>query len=114
MDTERGELHLKGFQQAKHYTDFRRMFDEMEKEIDAVLVCTPDHTHAVATVNAMKRGIHVYCEKPLTRTVHEARVMRQVAAEQKVVTQMGNQFSASEGVRRATEWGQAGTAGPIG
>ena len=113
VDTKRGEKHLKGFPQAKHYTDFRRMLDEMEKEIDAVLVCTPDHTHAVAAVNAMKRGMHVYCEKPLTRTVHEARIMRQVAAQQKVATQMGNQFSVSEGVRRATEWGQAGTAGTI-
>jgi hypothetical protein len=113
VDTKRGAQHLKRFSKAKHYQDFRRMLDEMEKEIDAVLVCTPDHTHAVAAVNAMKRGKHVYCEKPLTRTVHEARVMRLTAAKHKVVTQMGNQGSASEGVRRATEWGQAGTAGPV-
>lgn len=113
VDTKRGAKHLQNFPKTKHHKDFRRMFDEMEKEIDAVLVCTPDHTHAVAAVNAMKRGKHVYCEKPLTRTVYEARVMREAAAENKVVTQMGNQGSASEGVRRATEWGQAGTVGPI-
>ena len=59
---------------AKAYEDFRKMFDEMEKGIDAVLVATPDHTHAVAAVAAMKLGKHVYCEKPLTRTVHEARL----------------------------------------
>src|ERR1035437_4749660 len=64
---------------AKPFTDFRRMLDEMDKGIDAVVVATPDHTHAVAALAAMKRGKHVYCEKPLTRTVHEARVMRQTA-----------------------------------
>jgi hypothetical protein len=98
---------------AKFYQDFRRMLDEMDKEIDAVVVSTPDHTHAVAAVAAMKQGKHVYCEKPLTRTVHEARAMRTTAKKHKVVTQMGNQGSASEGVRRAAEWAWAGTAGPI-
>ena len=97
----------------KVYQDFRRMLDEVGKEIDAVVVSTPDHTHTVAAVAAMQRGKHVYCEKPLTRTVHEARTMRLTAQKHKVVTQMGNQGSASEGVRRATEWGLAGTAGPI-
>src|SRR4051812_39842098 len=65
---------------AKKFRDFRRMLDAMDKEIDAVVVATPDHTHAVAAVTAMKHGKHVFCEKPLTRTVHEARVMREVAA----------------------------------
>ena len=92
---------------AKRYQDFRKMFDEMEKQIDAVLIATPDHTHAVAAVMAMKLGKHVYCEKPLTRTVHEARVMRETAAQHKVVTQMGNQGSADRNLRRAVElvWG---------
>jgi hypothetical protein len=103
----------KGFSGAKYYKDFRRMLEEMDKEIDAVVVSTPDHTHAVAAVDAMKQGKHVYCEKPLTRTVHEARTMRTIANKHKVVTQMGNQGSASEGVRRAAEWAWAGTAGPI-
>ncbi len=98
---------------AKFYRDFRRMLDEMDGQIDAVMVATPDHTHAVAAIAAMKLGKHVYCEKPLTRTVHEARAMREAAAAHAVVTQMGNQGSASEGVRRGTEWAWSGTAGAI-
>jgi predicted dehydrogenase len=73
----------KGFSGAKYYKDFRRMLEEMDKEIDAVVVSTPDHTHAVAAVAAMKQGKHVYCEKPLTRTVHEARTMRTIANKQR-------------------------------
>jgi len=99
--------------QAKRYKDFRRMLDEIHQQIDAVVVSTPDHTHAVAAVAAMKRGKHVYCEKPLTRTVFEARVMRETAARHKVVTQMGNQGSASEGLRRAVELAWAGTVGEV-
>lgn len=97
-----GDVYQK-YPQARKYQDFRRMFDDMNKDIDAVLVATPDHTHAVAAVTAMKHGKHVFCEKPLTRTVHEARVMREVAAQTKVVTQMGNQGSAENGLRRAVE-----------
>ncbi len=98
---------------AKRYQDFRKMFDEMEKQIDAVLVATPDHTHAVAAVAAMKLGKHVYCEKPLTRTVHEARVMRETAARYKVVTQMGNQGSADRRLRRAVELVWGGVIGEV-
>ena len=89
------------------------MFDAMDKQIDAVVVATPDHTHAVAAVAAMKRSKHVYCEKPLTRTVHEARVMRQTAARHKVITQMGNQGSAENGLRRAVELVWDGTIGEV-
>jgi hypothetical protein len=99
--------------QARAFQDFREMFDQMEKQIDAVLVATPDHTHAVAAVAAMKRGKHVYCEKPLTRTVHEARVMREVAAQHKVVTQMGNQGSAESRLRRAVELVWGGVIGEV-
>jgi predicted dehydrogenase len=99
--------------QAKPYRDARRMLDEMDKQIDAVVVSTPDHTHAVAAVAAMKRGKHVYCEKPLARTVREARVMRETAAQNKVVTQMGNQGSASGGLRRAVELAWGGAIGEI-
>ena len=99
--------------QAKRFGDFRRMLDEMDKQIDAVVVATPDHTHAVAAVAAMKCGKHVYCEKPLTRTVHEARVMRQTAVKHKVVTQMGNQGSAENGLRRAVELVWGGTIGDV-
>ncbi len=99
--------------QAKQYTDFRRMLDEMDKQIDAVVVSTPDNTHAVAAVAAMNRGKHVYCEKPLTKTVYEARVMRETARKNGVKTQMGNQGSASEGLRRAVELAWATTVGPV-
>jgi predicted dehydrogenase len=107
VDQARAADTFKKYPQAKPFKDFRRMLDEMEKQIDAVVVATPDHTHAVAAVAAMKRGKHVYCEKPLTRTVSEARLMRQTAAQFKVVTQMGNQGSAENRLRRAVElvWG---------
>ncbi len=98
---------------AKAFTDFRRMLEEMGKEIDAVVVATPDHTHAVAAVAAMELGKHVYCEKPLTRTVQEARVMRQTARRRQVVTQMGNQGSAVNALRRAVELVWSGTIGEV-
>ena len=104
---------FESYPQAKHYTDFRRMLDELHNQIDAVVVSTPDHTHAVAAMAAMKLGKHVYCEKPLTRTVQEARLLRETAAKQQVVTQMGNQGSASEALRRATELAWAGTVGEV-
>src|SRR5256885_1832251 len=113
VDHARAADTFRKYPKAKVFKDFRKMLDEMEKEMDAVLVATPDHTHAVAAVAAMKRGKHVYCEKPLTRTVHEARVMRETAAKQKVVTQMGNQGSAENGLRRAVELVWQGTIGEV-
>src|SRR5437762_1803555 len=104
---------FKKFPQAKTFTDFRRMLDEMDKQIDAVVVSTPDHTHAVAAVAAMNRGKHVYCEKPLARTIHEARVMRETALKTKVVTQMGNQGSAATKLRRAVELVWGGVIGDV-
>lgn len=113
VDTRRaGDIYQK-YPEAKRYSDFRVMFDEMEKQIDAVLVATPDHTHAVAAAAAIKRGKHVYCEKPLTRTVHEARVLRELAGHHKVVTQMGNQGSAERGLRRAVELVWGGVIGEV-
>jgi predicted dehydrogenase len=109
--------HLNGkaqkFDQAKKYNDFRKMFDEMGKDIDAVTVSTPDHTHAVAAIMAMKMKKHVYCQKPLTHTVYEARQMREVAKKYKVCTQMGNQGTASDGLRRAVEIIRAGAIGGV-
>jgi predicted dehydrogenase len=113
VDTARAGDIFQKCSSAKAYKDFRRMLDEMDKQIDAVMVATPDHTHAVAAVAAMKRGKHVYCEKPLTRTVYEARVMRETAARHKVVTQMGNQGSAENGLRRAVELVWQGTIGEV-
>jgi hypothetical protein len=94
------------------YYDFRRML-EKEKAIEAVVVATPDLTHAVATAAAIRAGKHVYCEKPLTRTVWEARRVRELAAESKVATEMGNQGTASGGFRRAVELIRDGTIGEV-
>ncbi|MEE8451844.1 MAG: Gfo/Idh/MocA family oxidoreductase [Thermoguttaceae bacterium] len=102
-DERRAAGNFERFPDAKRFADFRKMFDQMHAQIDAVVVSTPDHTHAVACMAAMKLGKHVYCEKPLTRTVREARLLRLTAKEQNVVTQMGNQGSSSEGMRRAFE-----------
>src|SRR5712692_4480469 len=113
VDQKWAEGTFKKFPEAKTFTDFRRMFDEMEKQIDAVVVSTPDHTHAVAAVAAMNRGKHVYCEKPLARTVHETRVMRETALKTKVVTQMGNQGSAEKKLRRAVELVWGGVIGEV-
>jgi predicted dehydrogenase len=101
------------FAKAKKYRDFRKLFDEMGKSIDAVTVSTPDHTHAAASVMAMRLGKHVYCQKPLTHSVLEARTMREVADRMKVATQMGNQGTAENGLRRAVELVQAGVIGPV-
>lgn len=100
------------YSRAKRYSDFRRML-EQEKGIDAVLVATPDHTHAVVAKAAMELGKHVYVEKPLTYTVHEARVLRETAARTGVVTQMGNQGHSTSDARRINEWIQAGVIGPV-
>lgn len=94
------------------FKDFRRMLDQV-KDIDAVLVATPDHIHAPATLAALQLGKHVYCEKPLTHTVHEARVIAKAATEYKCITQMGNQGTAFEGPRRLIEWIQAGVIGTV-
>jgi len=96
---------------AKHYRDWRKLFDEMGKSIDAVTVSTPDHVHGSAAITAMRLGKHVYCQKPLTQTVWEAREMRRLAKEKNLATQMGNQGSAGDGLRRAVEVIQAGVIG---
>lgn len=99
--------------QAKFYQDFRKMLDEVGKNIDAVTVSTPDHFHAIAASAAMRMGKHVYCQKPLTQTVYEARYLRTLARETKVITQMGNQGSSHDGLRRAVECVQSGLIGPV-
>ena len=98
---------------AATFQDFRKMFDKMEKSIDAVTVSTPDHMHAIAGVQAMKLGKHVYVQKPLTQSVYEARLMAKVAKEQKVATQMGNQGSSHDGLRRAVQVIQSGLIGDV-
>jgi predicted dehydrogenase len=97
----------------KAFSDYRELFDTMEKEIDAVFVGAPDHHHAPASMRAIARKKHVYCEKPLTHTIDEARRLAQAARERKVATQMGNQGRADEGWRTLCEYIEAGAVGAV-
>jgi predicted dehydrogenase len=97
---------------AKKYKDFRKMLEE-QKDIDAVIVATPDHTHAVAAMMAIKMGKHVYVQKPMTHTVYEARKLTEAARQYKVATQMGNQGHSGEGIRLMCEWIWDGAIGPV-
>ncbi len=97
----------------KPFADYRQMFDAMEKQIDAVFVATPDHHHAPASMMAIRRGKHVYCEKPLTHSIFEARQLTLAAREHKVATQMGNQGRAGEGWRVLCEVIWAGMIGNV-
>ena len=103
---------LRKYPQAQQFTDYRKMLDEV-KEIDAVVVGTPDHHHAFASMAAIKHGKHVYCEKPLTHSVWEARQLAQAARQAKIATQMGNQGQASQETRRLCELVWSGVVGPI-
>ena len=98
--------------EARRFGDFRRLFDH-ESEFDAVVVSTCEHTHAFATMLALKAGKHVYCEKPLTHNIWEARLIREAAAKAKVATQMGIQIHATENYRRVVELIQGGVIGPV-
>jgi predicted dehydrogenase len=101
------------FPEAKYYKDFREMLDKESKNIDAVTVSTPDHTHAMAAMAAMQLGKHVYVQKPLTHSIGEARALTEAAAKYKVVTQMGNQGASEEPVRRMKEIVDAGLIGEV-
>ena len=101
------------YPQAKKFFDFRKMLDELGKEIDAVTVSTPDHTHAIAAVRAMQMKKHVYVQKPLTHSVFEARIMRETAKKSGIASQMGNQGTAANGLRRAVEFLQSGGIGKV-
>jgi predicted dehydrogenase len=98
---------------AQFYRDFRVMLEKNENRLDAVSVSTPDHTHCHAAVTAMRMGKHVYCQKPLTHSISEARLMAETAKKHKVATQMGNQAHAGEPIRRAVEWIRAGVIGKV-
>jgi predicted dehydrogenase len=111
VDEDRAGPARKRFPRARFHQDFRRLLDQ--KEVQAVVISTPDHTHAPIAVAAMRAGKHVYCEKPLAHSVHEVRVMRQTAARQKVVTQMGTQIHAGDNYRRVVEIVRAGVLGPV-
>ena len=98
---------------AKKFNDYRRMLDELDREIDAVVVSTPNHSHAPASVAAMRRGKHVYCEKPGAISVFEARMLAKVAAEKQVATQLGTQIHASGNYRRIVELVRGGAIGTV-
>ncbi|RYD46670.1 MAG: Gfo/Idh/MocA family oxidoreductase, partial [Verrucomicrobiaceae bacterium] len=112
-DVDRRFLDKKGekFPEAKKFADYRKMLSELGSSIDAVTISGPDHMHGPAAMLAMGMGKHIYCQKPLTQTVFEARELKRIAAEKKLATQMGNQGSAHDGLRRAVEVIQAGVIG---
>ncbi len=124
VDDERCNSSLKGFKEkypeeagraeaATRFNDYRKMFDRMGNQIDAVTISTPDHMHFPAAMAAMSLGKHVYVEKPLSHTVWEARELAKKAREKKVITQMGNQGHAGEGCRVLKEWVEAGVLGEV-
>lgn len=98
---------------ARRFKDFRVMLDEMDREIDAVIVSTPDHTHFVAALSAMERGKHIYVEKPLVHNVWEARTLKKAAHHYGVISQMGNQGHATDGIRSIKEWYDSGVLGHV-
>lgn len=104
---------FKEYPKAKKYDDYRKMYDELGKSADAVMVATADHTHAIIAAEAMVMGKHVYCEKPLTHTVYESRLLTKLADKHKVATQMGNQGASAEGVRKMCEWIWNGEIGEV-
>jgi predicted dehydrogenase len=104
VDWKYADVCFKDFPGAKRFWDWRKMFDEMGKSIDAVMVATADHSHAAIAATAMTLGRHVYCQKPLTHSVYESRLLTKLAAKHKVATQMGNQGNSGDGVRQLCEW----------
>jgi len=113
VDSDHAAKTFQKFPNAKPFRDFRKMFDAMEKQIDAVLVATPDHCHAVASMAAIKRGKHVYCEKPLAHSIHEVRELMKAAQQHKVVTQLGNQGHSYDSIRNFCEWVWDGAIGNV-
>ena len=112
VDSRRAADTFKRYPKAKQYTDFRQMLDR-QKDIDAVVVATPDHVHAFASMAAIQLGKHVYCEKPLTHTIWEARRLTEESRKARVATQMGTQGHSYEGIRLIAEWIRDGAIGPV-
>jgi len=113
VDERRAAAAFRRYPKAKKFHDFRKMLDQMHKQIHAVVVCTPDHVHAPASIRAMRLGKHVYCEKPLTWSIEEARLMAREAKKNKVATQMGTQGMAVDGARAGVEAVRSGVLGPV-
>jgi len=101
------------FPKAKQYYDWRKMYEELGDSIDGVMVATSDHTHAIIAASALEMEKHVYCQKPLTHTVYESRLLTKLAAKHQVATQMGNQGNSGDGVRQVCEWIWNGEIGEI-
>ncbi|HRX82796.1 MAG TPA: Gfo/Idh/MocA family oxidoreductase, partial [Pirellulaceae bacterium] len=114
-DVDGGTLTKKGreFPDAKQFTDYREMLDQLGDKVDIVTVSTPDHNHACAAIKAMRMKKHIYCQKPLTWSIKEARMMREVSQEMGVVTQMGNQGTSEDGLREAVEVIRSGAIGDV-
>ena len=104
VDWKYAEDCFKEFPNAKKYWDWRLMFDELSNSVDGVMVATADHTHAIVAATALTMGKHVYCQKPLTHSVYESRLLTNLAKKHKVATQMGNQGNSGDGVRELCEW----------
>ena len=113
VDDKRAAKSYEQFPSARRYRDFREMLDALDKDIDAVTVGTPDHTHAVAALDAIRRGKHVYCEKPLAHSIHEVRALMDAARKQTVVTQLGNQGHSFDDIRTFCEWIRDGAIGNV-
>lgn len=113
VDQNRASGSFNRFPKAKRFVDYRRMLDELDCEIDAVIVATPDHHHFHASMAAIRQGKHVYCEKPLTHSVWEARTLTEAARKAGVATQMGNQAQAADETRRVQEFVMDNAVGPI-
>jgi hypothetical protein len=113
VDAERTKDQQAKYPNAKFYQDYRQLFAEMSDKVDAVTVSTPDHMHAMVASLAMSKGKHVYCQKPLVQTIYEARYLKNLAHEKNLITQMGNQGSSADGLRRAVEVIQAGIIGDV-
>lgn len=107
-----GRSAFKAWSRARQYKDYRVMFDQ-QKDIDAVMIATPDHSHALPAVMAMRMGYHVYVQKPLTHSIYESRVLAETAKTYGVATQMGNQGNSDNGIRQICEWIWAGVIGEV-
>jgi len=113
VDDREGGRNRERAPNAPLFKDYRRMFDKLEKQIDAVVISTPDHTHFTAAMEAIERGKHVFVQKPLAHDIWQVRTLKRAAAKHGVITQMGNQGHAGEGIRRLKEWYDAGVCGEV-
>jgi len=113
IDEPRAAKAREQFPQAQFFTDYRKMYDKVQKDIDAVVISTPDHSHCLPALIAMNMKKHVYCEKPLARTIYEVRMMKAAAKKQGVLTQMGTQIHAGANYRRVVEIIKSGKLGKI-